>query len=618
METTLPASATHNPPAAPRKRHLQDQNSLQSPKKAKTKQKATTSGDADDVLLKDVQDLLARKSLAEKPAEHLFKPENPTKDEGLVKAGESEAIVKTRESTRAENRRNIEVSEVLPDLFSELDLTVDQLSSTGDGLAYSSDSHHCFVVPFTTPGDIVRAKVFRHFKQHSYSLTDFLHVIKPSPIRDDSLVRCKYFQMCSGCQLQMMPYEDQLSHKKMIIEKAYRNFSGLPPGLIPPVQETIGSPLQYGYRTKLTPHFDGPPGSRSRKDRRTGAPRKGFEEMPPIGFNQKGTRKVLDIEECPIATQVVQMGLARERQRVAENLGNYKKGATILLRESTERFYRARGADSSDYARDGDEILEEIQGDLPKDTPLIEEAFRDAEHEGYSKKWCITDNNADAVEHVGWHTTGASSDASKHTGTYKFVSTAGSFFQNNNSILPLFTQYIRDHISSVQWNWEASDVKYLIDAYSGSGLFTITLSGNFKSSTGIDISSASIESALKNAKLNRLDPERVKFIAADAIALFESVDYPPDQTAVVLDPPRKGCDESFLKQLLKFGPKRIVYVSCNVHTQARDVGVLVGGSQEGIAYEIKSLQGFDFFPQTGHVEGVAILEKKGPKAAEVT
>ena len=87
---------------------------------------------------------------------------------------------------------------------------------------------------------------------------------------------------------------------------------------------------------------------------------------------------------------------------------------------------------------------------------------------------------------------------------------------------------------------------------------------------------------------------------------------------MVIDPPRKGCDESFLRQLLRYSPARVVYVSCNVHTQARDVGLLVGG-MKGVdggfgpgngAYEIENLRGFDFFPQTGHVEGVAVLRRK--------
>lgn len=97
-------------------------------------------------------------------------------------------------------------------------------------------------------------------------------------------------------------------------------------------------------------------------------------------------------------------------------------------------------------------------------------------------------------------------------------------------------------------------------------------------------------------------------MAADAPELFKSVEFPHDKTVVVIDPPRKGCDESFLNQLLKFAPRRVVYVSCNVHTQARDVGVLVMG-KDGVKYEIESLRGFDFFPQTGHVEGVAVLNR---------
>ena len=108
-----------------------------------------------------------------------------------------------------------------------------------------------------------------------------------------------------------------------------------------------------------------------------------------------------------------------------------------------------------------------------------------------------------------------------------------------------------------------------------------------------------------------------KFIAADASSLFTSLDpatFKPEETLVVLDPPRKGCDESFIRQLIKFGPQRICYVSCNVHTQARDVGWLVAGFEQdgersGGLYEIESLRGFDFFPQTGHVESIAFLRK---------
>jgi tRNA (uracil-5-)-methyltransferase len=202
-------------------------------------------------------------------------------------------------------------------------------------------------------------------------------------------------------------------------------------------------------------------------------------------------------------------------------------------------------------------------------------------------------------------------------GDFLFENPAGAFFQNNNSILPSFIAYIREHILPQDNSHREKKITHLIDAYCGSGLFTITLSSLFKRSVGIDISPSSIDFAKRNAKLNNLPESQATFLSADASNIFSSVeDLPADETVVVIDPPRKGCDEQFLRLLLHYGPARIVYVSCNVHTQARDVGMLVRGkvdSDNGMpkkGYEIESLRGFDFFPQTGHVEGVAVLRRK--------
>jgi tRNA (uracil-5-)-methyltransferase len=477
-------------------------------------------------------------------------------------------------------RHGTATSKDLPERLAEIEVNIKEISSTGDGLGtqVGSDSDQVYVVPFTAPGDTVTAKVFKHFEKEKYSMADFVKVNTPSQHRDDSLVKCPYFSSCSGCQFQMLPYDFQLQHKRSIVEKAYKNFSNLPPELIPMIGDTIGSPLQYGYRTKLTPHFDGPPDAR-RSDGRNGIKRT-FKEMPPIGFMKKGTRITIDIEDCPIGTDAVRAGNKRERKRVADQLANYKKGATLLLRESTERIPKA------DY----DPSKEE-------DTDAVIEDRGDYIH----RKTCVTDPNAKSTEYID--------------DKFQFVNPAGSFFQNNNSILPVFTQYIREHILPTT---PGHNVTHLIDAYSGSGLFTITLSSLFKSSLGIDISSSSIQSATTNAELNNLSKDSARFIAADAAKLFASIKSPASETVVMIDPPRKGCDESFLRQLVEYGPQRVVYVSCNVHTQARDVGVLVGGMSgvdggfgkgEG-CYEIESLRGFDFFPMTGHVEGVAVLRRK--------
>ncbi|KAI9744871.1 MAG: tRNA(m5U54)methyltransferase [Claussenomyces sp. TS43310] len=509
------------------------------------KEKPVKEGSSEEVLLADVRALFAAQNITDNP---------PPEGEN----GSSDFIEASRE---------------LPTPFTEVDVKVLEISSTGDGLAQSSGSDQVYVVPFTAPGDVVRIKVIKHFAKERYSLADFVRVIEPSALRDDSRIRCKYFSKCSGCQFQMLDYATQLKHKKTIVEKAYKNFSQLPLHLVPTIEDTMGSPLQYGYRTKLTPHFDGPPGYRSRTNKKAGT-RKTFEEVPEIGFMQKGQRKTLDIEDCPIGTDAVRMGMKSERRRVAAELAKYQRGATILLRESTKRIPRIEGQNEP----------EEPSGTIVTST----NSYTDF-------KTCITDNNATSTEYVD---------------SFTFTNPAGAFFQNNNSILPSFTQYIRERILPPAAD-EAADIpkiKYLIDAYSGSGLFTITLASLFTSSTGIDISSASIDFARKNAELNSIPSSRASFMAADAPELFKSVTYPANETVVVIDPPRKGCDESFLSQLLKFAPRRVAYVSCNVHTQARDVGVLVKG-KDGVAYKIESLKGFDFFPQTGHVEGVAVLSR---------
>ncbi len=491
-------------------------------------------------------------------------------------------VEENRESTGASTKAP------LPERFSEIELDILELSSTGDGLALSPDGDHVYTVPFTVPGDKVLAKVVTQFKGRPYGSTDFIKVIKPGPKRDDAGIGCKYFAKCSGCQLQMLPYEEQLKHKKTIVEKAYRNFSGLDPEEVPPIDDTFGSPQQYGYRTKLTPHFDGPGFNADRKS-------KGYREVPPIGFAEKGRRRVMDIESCPIATDIVQRGLTRERARVAKNISSYTNGATVLLRETTERIpktssptHGAGGTANGITSSSATPTIQALEDGRPA---IITEFPKYTESKSYT-----SDMKGISNEYID---------------DWKFTNMAGFFFQNNNSILAPFTAYIRDCCISApppQGSGENSSsppIKYLLDAYCGSGLFAITLSPLFKSTLGIDV--AQISFARANAAAN--DVTNCGFIEADASDLFIDVPYPSDQTLLVIDPPRKGASEDFLKQLLRFGPKRVVYVSCNVHTQARDVGMLVRGDDQW-KYSIETIRGFDFFPQTGHVEGVAFLNRE--------
>ena len=472
--------------------------------------------------------------------------------------------------------------------FPETEVTIAELSSTGDGLALSPAKDHVYVVPFTVPGDKVRIKVVKTIEDYLLSETDLLEVLEPAAQRDNSRIFCQYFGKCSGCQLQMMSYEDQLKHKKKIIEKAYANFSGILPELIPAIGDTMGSPLQSGYRTKLTPHFSKPKAPKQQSER---------EDSPEplaIGFMRKGRRKVLDIEDCPLGTDIVRRGLQHERKRVVENIDKFKSGATILVRETTSRKYK--DVPEGDKPAESPEQKSEAEESAANSKPDEENIIRKDHPRFVEEKGYVTDPNARSCEYVD---------------DYQFYTQAGTFFQNNNSILSPFIEYIRQNVrppTPADATTPSPKIKYLLDAYCGSGLFTITLSKLFLSSLGIDISAGGIQSARANAIANSLP--NAGFAAADAAHLFNDVPYPADQTLLVIDPPRKGCDMNFLNQMLAYGPTRVVYVSCNVHTQARDIGILVEGGK-GSRYEIESIKGFDFFPQTGHVESVAVLNKVG-------
>lgn len=402
-------------------------------------------------------------------------------------------------------------------------LQIVSLSSNGLGLGFDQERQRVVCVPFAVPGDTVNVHIYR--TEEYYLEAEIREIVKPSGLREEGAKPfCKYFGKCGGCQYQELSYESQLEIKRQVVANAYRYFA---PNLkLPEIHKTVPSPLQKGYRTKLTPHFD--------------VPKKGLQGPDdfPIGFGQKGRKEVLDIEDCPIGTGVVNDGMKSERARMRANWANYKRGVTLLLREG----------ENNSLVTDPKQTIREKVGDN-----LFE---------------------------------------------YK----AGEFFQNNNSILPVVTEFV-----SSQLQIDGKEPEYLVDTYCGCGLFAIACSGNAKRVIGVEISAQNVEFARTNAKLNNI--ENAEFVTGQAERIFEKVNDSPATTSVVIDPPRKGCDKLFLDQLLEFGPAKIVYVSCNVHSQARDIEYFV--EQAKGKYVVESLGGFDFFPQTYHVEGVAVLKRVG-------
>ena len=179
--------------------------------------------------------------------------------------------------------------------------------------------------------------------------------------------------------------------------------------------------------------------------------------------------------------------------------------------------------------------------------------------------------------------------------TFQFI--AGEFFQNNPFLLPEMVAHVVEEAGG-------AGVRFLVDAYCGVGLFAVSAAARFEAVAGVEISEAAVRWARANARINGADNAR--FHTGKAEAVFAAPGFSGAETAVVVDPPRKGCDPAFLRQLAEYRPRRIVYVSCDPSTQARDLSAL---RAEG--YGLRRLRPFDLFPHTRHIESVATLVDGG-------
>ncbi|GAB5032894.1 sam-dependent methyltransferase [Nannochloropsis oceanica] len=432
----------------------------------------------------------------------------------------------------------------------ELELTVDSLTNLGLGICrtslplqssptFTSDSNSSsspipppppverersaapvapeswvIMVPGVIPGERIRLRIYRNHK--NYSEADLVEVIEASPARVEPV--CSLFGRCGGCQYQHMSITAQRDWKQQHVVDVLARTGNITNVA---VQKVIGTDDVLGYRSKITPHHEKPRGG----------------EIKDIGFLKLGSRALVDVEQCAIATPAINarlMGLreevrARARAAAAEETPKKPKGATLFLRETQEGV--------------------------------------------------VTDPRVEVSDKIRGLT---------------FKYTAGSFFQNNPFMLPEMVGYVTGKARE-------GGMRFLVDAYCGGGLFCLSASKDFEACYGVEISELAILSARRNADLNEIT--NCHFRAGDASDIFAGIKHIRGQeTVMIIDPPRKGCDEDFLTQLCAFRPARIVYVSCDPATQARDAQVLVRSG-----YEIEELQPFDLFPQTRHIENVIVF-----------
>ena len=469
------------------------------------------------------------------------------------------------------------------------------------------------MVPHVVVGELVKVRIFRN--QRNYSEGDLVEVIEPSPNRVEP--RCSLAGLCGGCQYQHMSIAAQREWKTLHVQEVllqqgidgYDCVEAISSKLTP----TIGTDEVFGYRSKLTPHYEAPLEI-------------GLDtyRLDAIGFQQSSNRQLVDVPFCPIATPAINEALKVTREKLHE------QAQMGLLNKKKKK--RRRGS----------------RGDKAAGATLL---FRQADDDENGQAVVITDHNQYMTTTVKG---------------VQFRYLAGNFFQNNNHVLPLMVDAVleaamapKTKASTTCIDGDDGDdgddksqhhhfLSYLIDCYCGSGLFALSAAKNFTVCVGIEVNEKAIAEAQNNAKLNDID--NCHFVAASAEAIFTSPptvpvpaaittsvvvagdesseedvssssqqrqllkvsDFPRDDTVVVLDPPRKGCSTEFLEQLYQYSPQRIVYMSCGPATQARDAkGIVeIGG------YDIVSIQPFDLFPQTKHIECLIVFEKRRRTPAE--
>ena len=449
--------------------------------------------------------------------------------------------------------------------------------SEGDGIV-------CFV-PNCVPGDVVDLQITK--KKHSFMEAKVLRVVKPSAVRCEPV--CKHFGVCGGCKWQILPYSEQLKYKQ---QQIIDNLTRIGKIELPEISPILGSKHIYEYRNKL--EF-------TCADRKW-IPSELFNELtserinelktePGVGFHIPNCfDKVLDIEECHLMPDInnrIRNGV-REYAR-AHGLTFYNEHThegllrTIILRNNHKGELMAIfsfGEKIADWRLKIEEFLEYIHTEFPEIISLLyveNLKFNDTIGDQEVKVYFGQDHIMEEMEGL------------------QFKVGPKSFYQTNTEQAYELYKVARDFA-------ELTGDELVYDLYTGTGTIANFVSRQARQVIGIEYVPEAIEDAKVNSKINNI--ENTLFFAGDMKDIlnddFIAVHGRPD--VIITDPPRAGMHEDVVNVILNAEPKRIVYVSCNPATQARDLALL------DAKYKVTKVQPVDMFPHTQHVENVVRLE----------
>lgn len=401
----------------------------------------------------------------------------------------------------------------------------------------------------------------------NYGVGKLIDVMEPSTHRVEAI--CSIYKRCGGCNLQHISYEEQLKFKTQRV-KDVMNRVGKLEGVN--IYDTIGMNLPYNYRNKVQL----PVGM------------KGDEVI--VGFYAPRSHDIIDMENCHIQSKL--------GDKIVEILKDWMKKYKIKAYDEKSHEGIIRHIMIREGFRTNDVMVVLVTNGtkLSSINPLIDELKANIPN----LKSIIQNVNNDKTNVIlGLKsiTLWGSDTISDYIGEFKFNISPLSFFQVN----PIQTEVL--YKKALEFA-ELTGNEMVFDAYCGTGTISLFLSKQAKKVFGIEIIPQAIENANENKVAN--DVENVEFIVGkseEEIPKLIKAGINPD--VIMLDPPRKGCEESLLHAIAEVKPKRIIYVSCDPATLARDLRVL-----EDLGYKTIEIQPVDLFPQGHHVECVAKVELK--------
>ncbi|AMS27597.1 RNA methyltransferase [Bacteroidetes bacterium UKL13-3] len=462
--------------------------------------------------------------------------------------------------------------------FKQYVLTNIPITNAGsEGKSIARQDEKVVLVDYAVPGDIVDLRVISSRKKVNFGKVE--KIITSSPDRVEPF--CSHFGICGGCKWQQMSYTAQLRYKNQQVLDAFERIGKFP---FLPFLPILGSAKTQGYRNKLEYSFTDRKWLTevSDKEQMTESEHKG------LGFHVPGRfDKVLDIEHCyhqPDPSNQI---------RLAVRDFAIKAGHTFHNAHSQDGFMRniiIRNASTGEWMvvvvfKENDQekiqpLMLHLQQQFPQITSLL---------------YVINGKMNDTIHDLPVHVFAGKDHLVERLGNTQFHIGAKSFFQTNTDQTINLYNVARDFAG-------LTGSENVYDLYTGVGTIALYVAEKAKQVVGIEYVEQAIVDAKHNANLNQ--NTNTHFYAGDMKDMLndELIAKHGKPDVVITDPPRAGMDEKVIQKLMEVAPQKIVYVSCNPATQARDIALM----QE--LYEVTKVQPVDMFPHTHHVENVALLE----------